>query len=116
MGINIVLKKQILVCIGLLLSIISGCGIPESANNAYDDDSMIVHDLDTHTLGPYSLIRINNEINFKYNNSYGTYTFLSLESEEDAEVKLEYNSIVDSGEFKYSIYGLEINMVPKLYN
>ncbi len=95
-------KNGLIVCLGLLflLSIISGCGIPESANNAYDDDSIIVQEFDTYRLGPYSLIRINNEISFKYGNFYGAYTVFSLESEEDAEVKFEYNSKVDSGDFK----------------
>ncbi len=95
-------KNGLIFCIGLLflLGIISGCGMPENAKNAYDDDSIVVQDFDTYSLRSSETKHSGNEITFKYSNFYGSYTVFSLESEEDAEVTFEYDSKVDSGDFK----------------
>lgn len=95
-------KYRLLVCLGLLvlLSITNGCSVNEEAKKVYDDDSIIAKESDTYSLGPYSSTRTNNRFDLNYSRFNGSYTLFYLESEESAEVRIDYDSKVDSGNFK----------------
>ena len=96
------LKNKILLCICILfvIGIIINCGVFASKNNIYNNNEKIVKEdysyNYTNSIGESS----NDKMDMKYSGFYGTDTIWILEVKEESEITFNYDSIVDSGNFK----------------
>jgi uncharacterized protein YxeA len=98
------LKNKILFCICLLflIGIIIICRVVFAKNNIYNNNEKIVkYDYSynyTNRIGEGE--NSNDKIDIKYSGFYGTDTIWILESKEESEITFNYDSIVNSGDFK----------------
>lgn len=97
------LKNNLLLCICLLfiVVIISGCEVSQDKKNIYDDNDRIAQQGDSFAYATRTDIEDSNDkIDVKYSEFYGTDTIWDLDSKEDGEITIKYDSAVNSGDFK----------------
>ncbi len=102
---NIINKFVLSICIVFLISTINGC---ESSNNKkdiyngiYNDNERIVQEAEEHTHTTYNISsHSDNNIEFQYGGFSGVDTVWILKSTDDEEITLDYDSKVNSGDFK----------------
>lgn len=96
------LRNKVLLglCLLFLLGTLSGCNVDSEEDDMYSNNDKISTDFDS-----YSYLRRNesgseDHINFKYGKFSGTDTIWIIESNGDGEITFNYDSKVDSGDFK----------------
>lgn len=89
------------ICLLMLMSIISSCGVSQDKKNIYNDNDKILQERDSFNYRLLLYIEDSaDKINIKYSGFYGKVSIWNFESEENAEVTFKYNSTVDRGDFK----------------
>jgi len=97
------LKSKFLLSLYLFLIILigSGCGVSQDKKNIYSNNDIITQEADSFSFKTRKDTgNSKDEVNIKYNGFYGADTIWVIESENDEEIILKYNSNVKSGEFK----------------
>lgn len=96
------LKNKLLLCACLLFLVsVTGCGVSEKHQKAYDDVEQIAQQGDSYSYGNRLCSeQSNDKFNLKYDGFSGTDTIWILESKEDGEITVNYDSTINNGEFK----------------
>lgn len=97
------LKNKVLFCICLLFLIGNIiCGVVFAKNNIYNNNDKIVeYDYSYNYINRIGEgEKSNDKIDIKYSGFYGTDTIWILESKEESEITFNYDSKVNSGDFK----------------
>lgn len=98
---NLKNKFSLGICLLFLIGIISGCGVGYEKKNMYDDNEKIVQEGDSYTyINRIGTGNSDDKIDVKYSGFYGIDTIWSLELKEDGEITFNYDSTVNSGDFK----------------
>ncbi|AQR91717.1 hypothetical protein CLOBY_33850 [Clostridium saccharobutylicum] len=93
------------ICIVFLLSTISGCGVSDNKKDIYSsmytDNEKIAQKSENHTHTTYNISNnSDDDIEFQYGGFSGVDTIWILKSKDDEEITLDYDSKVNSGDFK----------------
>lgn len=83
-----------------LMCTFTGCGIGNEKGGIYNDNDRISRDGDSYSYIARSQSSSNNHITVKYGKFSGTDTIWSIESKGDCEITFDYDSEVESGDFK----------------
>lgn len=95
------LKNKLLLCICMLFLVnVTGCGINEKNQKAYDNVEQIAKQGDNHNYTGRSSKRVNDNLELNYKVFSGTDTIWILKSKENGEITVNYDSTVNSGDFK----------------
>jgi hypothetical protein len=97
------LRNKVIFCICLLflIGIIITYGACDERKNIYYNNDKIVQEGDSYTNNSRTITgNSKDEIDIKYSGFYGDDTIFILESKEDGEVKFNFDSTVNSGDFK----------------
>lgn len=96
------LKNKLLLCVCLLFLVsVTGCGISNNHQNVYNSIEEIAQQGDSYTYGNRLCNeQSNDKLNLKYDGFSGTDTIWILESKEDGEITVDYDSTIDKGDFK----------------
>ena len=96
------LKNKSLMCACLLFLVsATGCGISDKHQKAYDSVEQIAQQGDSYSYGNRLCSeQSNDEFNLKYDGFSGTDTIWILESKEDGEITVNYDSTINNGDFK----------------
>jgi len=96
-------KVILFICLLLLIGIIFGYSTCDERKNIYNNNDKIVQDWDSYSYMYNSRTWTGNsrdKINIKYSGFSGYDTIFISESKEDGEVTFNFDSIVNSGDFK----------------
>ena len=95
-------KSVFCICLLFLIGTIIICGVVFAKNNIYNNNEKIVkYDYSynyTNRIGEGE--NSDDKIDIKYSGFYGTDTIWILESKEESEITFNYDSTVNSGDFK----------------
>lgn len=102
---NIKNKLALGICVVFLISTINGCGVSNSKKNIYssmyNDNERIAQESENHTHTTYNISNNSDDnIEFQYGGFSGVDTIWILKSKDDEEITLDYDSKVNSGDFK----------------
>jgi len=101
MGVKLKSKFLLSLYLFLIILIGSGCGVSQDKKNIYSNNDIITQEADSFSFKTRKDTgNSKDEVNIKYNGFYGADTIWVIESENDEEIILKYNSNVKSGEFK----------------
>jgi len=95
------IKNLTLLCIALLFtSIFFGCGPDADKRDIYDNDMYIAQEGDNFSF--YNRVGEEDEkhIDIKFNGFYGAQTIWAIQTEENSDINLSFDSIIKSGDFK----------------
>jgi hypothetical protein len=89
------------ICLLFIIVIIGGCKVSQDKKNIYDDNDRIAQQGDSFSYTTRTDTEDSNDkIDIKYSGFYGTETIWDLDSKEDGEITIKYDSAVNSGDFK----------------
>lgn len=96
------LKNKVLlgICLLLLMCTFTGCDMDNEKGDIYNDNERISRDGDSYSYMRRSQSSSNNHITIKYGKFSGTDTIWIIESKGDSEITFDYDSQVESGDFK----------------
>lgn len=102
---NIKNKLALAICIVFLFGSISGCKVSDNKKNTYgntyNDNEKIAQQSENHTHTTYNISNnSDNNIEFQYGGFFGVDTIWILNSKDDEDITLDYDSKVNSGDFK----------------
>ena len=106
LNLNIRNKFVLSICIVFLISTINGCRVSDDKkdiySNIYNDNERIAQESESHTHTTYNISNNSgNNIEFQYGGFWGVDTICILKSkDDDGEITLDYDSKVNSGDFK----------------
>lgn len=87
-------------CLLFLLGTLSGCNADSEKDDMYSNNNKISPDVDSYSYVRRSESSSKNHINVKYGKFSGTDTIWIIESNGGSEITFNYDSKVDSGDFK----------------
>ncbi len=105
LDLNIRNKFVLSICVVFLISTINGCRVNDNKkdiySNTYNDNKIIAQESENHTHTTYNISNdSDNNIEFQYGGFSGVDTIWILKSKDDDEIIIDYNSKVNSGDFK----------------
>lgn len=101
-GIGLKLRNKVLlgICLLFLIGTFTGCGTGNEKGDIYNDNDRISRDGDSYSYTGRSQSSSNNQITVKYGKFSGADTIWIVESKGDCEITFDYDSQVESGDFK----------------
>lgn len=90
-----------MICMIIMLTwSLFGCSIDKEKADIYDNNKSILQEGDKYSFYHRDGEADEKHIDIKYNSFYGVQTLWVIQIEQESEIKIDYNSLVKSGNFK----------------